>query len=810
MPDDEYEYLDDEFYDDPDDLYNKGLTGPNLPNFGGLSSPRKKKQKDTDEDSDKKDDSDEKNDSNKKDDSDDKDNSDKKDSDDDNDKKNDSNKKDDSDKKNESGDNLRNSNLPNHHSSPNINGNNNDNNNLDFNRFRRNSPVNSRINDSDNNKEDSSKDGAKTTNNDKEKKGIKEKNTKDDGEDKKSSGKSHLPNFSKNKKNNISDEEEKDDTTGADLVDSLVHGVVSVVVKHVSFILAPILLIIVVIIVVVVAATTSSADTTQINDMVLRVNDASYVSELSDNDDSIFIERLRRISSSYSSNGKNVNAAIVTSVFLVITSENDDIKFNDFTEEQITAVVDAMFVNNSYDEGEFRVKLESILKSYFPNYSSSDITNLVDQIFEIYEDYKEMYPESNNFVNVCAVAGSCSYKMDGITNGSKNISKNVNISNLKVRLMQGGNFSGHTCGGQWGLALPNEELVDFEKYVLGVAYAEAGGSSYEALKAQVIAARSYSLGRADFVGNSNGRKLYQENGQWILQITNCVSDQVYCDPDKGCSKNVEPSNQWGNVHTGLNNSITYKPPLAENAPLRQAAMEVNGEVLIDSKGYIIYTPFTNTNQTRWNSMANSGSDYKQILLSDYSSLGASDIKKMTCNTDGAGCNEAVGDYATWLQSGQTWSSIRLGTSSYTISSAGCLVTSISMLIAKSGVPTTVQGQFNPGTFVEKMNSVGGIDASGNFQWYKVSEAAPNFQFVNRISVIGKSRDEKLKDIKDLIDQGYYVVVEVMGNTGQHWVAIDSVNGDHIFMYDPATQYTDLWSRYNYNNTSAIAYFKVSG
>ena len=62
----------------------------------------------------------------------------------------------------------------------------------------------------------------------------------------------------------------------------------------------------------------------------------------------------------------------------------------------------------------------------------------------------------------------------------------------------------------------------------------------------------------------------------------------------------------------------------------------------------------------------------------------------------------------------------------------------------------------------------------------------------------------------MIDQGYYVVVEVMGNTGQHWVAIDSVNGDHIFMYDPATQYTDLWSRYNYNNTSAIAYFKVSG
>ena len=48
----------------------------------------------------------------------------------------------------------------------------------------------------------------------------------------------------------------------------------------------------------------------------------------------------------------------------------------------------------------------------------------------------------------------------------------------------------------------------------------------------------------------------------------------------------------------------------------------------------------------------------------------------------------------------------------------------------------------------------------------------------------------------------------MGSRGQHWVAIDSVNGDNISMYDPASQSTDLWSQYNSNDSSAVSYFKV--
>lgn len=626
---------------------------------------------------------------------------------------------------------------------------------------------------------------------------------------------SFLNNNLKNQKkidDNQGQSDEREDTSGDDFNGTtLIAGYVTGAFKKVAITLLPfIVAIVIIVITVVLISEVVSGQPVQTNNRVQEIARGSIISDGAGRTDSQYVNKLIEINKSPEYSSKNINTALVDCVFSVIVSNSHNLVFDDFTKEQIIVIIDSMYVNGVYDEANFRLNLDSILRGYFPDYHTENIQDLIDQIYEFYEIYKSRYGQSTNYNNVCAVAGSCSYSIKGISTGDRNISKNIDISNLKVRLMQGGSWNGGSCGGTWGLELPNEELVDFEKYVLGVAYAESGGNSFEALKAQIIAARNFALSRADLMGNTYGRKLYQENGQWILQITNCVSDQAYCDPDKGCSKDVAAGNQWGNVHSGINNPITYKPPLAENAPLRQAAMEVNGEILINSSGYIVYTPYTNTNQVRWNSMANSGSDYKQILLSDYGSRGATNIEKMSCNTDGAGCNEVVGDYATWLQSGQSWSGIQLGTSSHTISSAGCLVTSISMLIAKSGVPTNVNGPFNPGTFVQKMNSVGGIDGNGNFQWYKVSEAAPNFQFVSKVYVSGKTREEKLKVINDLVAQGYYVVVEVMGNTGQHWVAIDSVNGENIFMYDPATKYTDLWSRYNYNNTSAVAYFKVNG
>ena len=156
----------------------------------------------------------------------------------------------------------------------------------------------------------------------------------------------------------------------------------------------------------------------------------------------------------------------------------------------------------------------------------------------------------------------------------------------------------------------------------------------------------------------------------------------------------------------------------------------------------------------------------------------------------------------------SWSNTRMGNSGKTICNIGCLVTSVSMLIAKSGVQTNIPN-FNPGTFVEFLNSNGGFVSGGNFVWAGATKAAPSFKYQGSVYVLGMTKQQKLEKLRSLISQqGVYVVAEVKGNTGQHWVAVDSINGDVINMMDPGTGSTDMWGTYNWANTSTFTYYKV--
>ena len=190
-------------------------------------------------------------------------------------------------------------------------------------------------------------------------------------------------------------------------------------------------------------------------------------------------------------------------------------------------------------------------------------------------------------------------------------------------------------------------------------------------------------------------------------------------------------------------------------------------------------------------------------------LGASDITKMSCNNTAATCaNGVTGDYASWKQYKGKWIDTPMGNSGRTIKNIGCLVTSVSMQIARSGVPTNIQGEFNPGTFVEYLNTHGGFASGGNLLWAGPTAAAPRFKFVNKMYVLGYSQQQKLNTLANLLNQGYYVVAEVKGNTGQHWVAVVSVDNGKITMMDPGSESTDMWGRYYWGNTSTFSYFKV--
>lgn len=226
-----------------------------------------------------------------------------------------------------------------------------------------------------------------------------------------------------------------------------------------------------------------------------------------------------------------------------------------------------------------------------------------------------IFDSDSNASEVATVSGTCSYNVNGKT-----------VSNIKVRLL---NCEGNT-------AVAGEELIDFETYITGVVYQETGDASYEALKTQAVAARSYALTRPAAMNGGYGVSLKEENGQWILSLRSCTNDQVFCNPDKGCWSNrkggqTSNSNKadWPNctVHSGYDTSKTWsRGPLATDSNIRKAVEETRGEVLVNSKGNIVNTDFTDTNQTMWNNLAKQGKDYFEILMADFGSRGASKIE----------------------------------------------------------------------------------------------------------------------------------------------------------------------------------------
>lgn len=526
--------------------------------------------------------------------------------------------------------------------------------------------------------------------------------------------------------------------------------------------------------------------------------------ESSDPKAQAFFDRVADVKNSFQTQGKTFDPVYISAVYVVLNQHGAKLSYDDMSTAVITEIANAMFSGNSFSEETFK---QNLINTIFPKYLSSEDSDtyevMADEVFDYYDSYFSLIGAT---ASNCASLGSCVYEIKGFyIEGRGNVAKSMSITDLKVRLMQcGGSFG----SGTWGEPLEGEELVPFEQYILGVAYQEIGpGAPDEAIKAQMVAARSFALARPTSMGNSLGKKLEQENGQWILQMSSCVADQVYCNPNLGCSA-MNDGEQYGTVRSGVDHGKKFKDPMPADHKMRTLANETMGEVLVNDQGYVISANYASKIQNKFSELAKQGLNYKQILLQVYGN--AQDIDKMSCNTgSGSGCNStgSTGPYAGWKQGDPAWSTITIGNTNSTIGGVGCLVTSVSMLIAKSGVAVNVDGDFNPGTFVQKLNQVGGFQGA-NFVWGAVEKVAPNFQYVGKSYVSGQSQQQKLSTLQGLLDQGYYVVAEVKGNTGQHWVAIDGINGSTVLMMDPASQSTSMWQEYNWVNTSQYAYFKV--
>ena len=168
-----------------------------------------------------------------------------------------------------------------------------------------------------------------------------------------------------------------------------------------------------------------------------------------------------------------------------------------------------------------------------------------------------------------------------------------------------------------------------------------------------------------------------------------------------------------------------------------------------------------------------------------------------------------GEYVNWRQTEPSWANIKIGNTNSTIGKIGCLVTSIAILIEKSGANTTIS-PFNPGTFVEALNKNNGFDSGGNLQYVAVNKAVPGFSYVGNVNLRGKTRSEKLALITQYFNQGYFITTEVKGATpgNQHWVAVTGVDSINVMIVDPASSQTIMWNAYEVSKTSQFNYFKA--
>ena len=525
-----------------------------------------------------------------------------------------------------------------------------------------------------------------------------------------------------------------------------------------------------------------------------------------------FYNRLNQIVMRYAGEGKEFDPLLVVAVFHVLHENGANTDYDQIKDQDIEEVVQAMFDNGVYNEEYFKQQLTNkIIPKYLPRKSHKECEIITEEIIQYVENYYELIGKERPTSSCSNASGICSYAIKGYyIPGKGNVSENIQVSNFYVRLMQCGSTTGTNYGGKFGEPLENEELVPFEKYVLGVSYASMGNSaSSEAFKAQTIATRSFILGRHADLGG--WRTLQKEGDKWVLQVAACAQDHIYCDPDKGCS-----STSGGQVHSGLSYGGSFtKQPLSATSPLRDYAAATEGEVLSNAQGYIIYTDYSATDKQKFISLANQGLDYKQILVQVYNQdshkYGASKIQKHSCTGGRANSNCATtGDYANWKQENSSWANITVGNSGTPLGKIGCLVTSVAIQIARSGVSTNISN-FNPGTFVEYLNRNGGFSAGGNFNWASAEKVAPTFHYGGQISLAGMTREQKLAKIREMSSMpGVYIVCEVRGNTGQHWVAIDHVEGNTVIMNDPGGNTgTDMWGYYNWVNTSTLAYYKVS-
>ena len=152
---------------------------------------------------------------------------------------------------------------------------------------------------------------------------------------------------------------------------------------------------------------------------------------------------------------------------------------------------------------------------------------------------------------------------------------------------------------------------------------------------------------------------------------------------------------------------------------------------------------------------------------------------------------AAGEYMTWLQMDERWSETPMGKT--TVGRSGCLVTSMSIMAEHSGslddaalknLGISSADEFDPGVLAnayterEAFTSGGGIAS-----WGTIGQIIPKITFVRDDHLKSSSQHDIAQEIRALMASGLHIILNV---NGHHWVYIEGIHGDDIYMMDPGS------------------------
>ncbi len=160
---------------------------------------------------------------------------------------------------------------------------------------------------------------------------------------------------------------------------------------------------------------------------------------------------------------------------------------------------------------------------------------------------------------------------------------------------------------------------------------------------------------------------------------------------------------------------------------------------------------------------------------------------------------AAEDYHTWRQLDPRWGSVDMNGT--TVSRSGCLITSLSIMAmasdsldstALSNLGISSADNFNPGVLADAYRNRGGFSYGGAIaSWGTINQIIPQITFIKDAYFSSYTQSGIAAEIKAMMDQGLHVIV----NVNWHWVYIEGVVGDDIYMIDPASDTVLLYDEY---------------